>query len=135
MNKVQYRVFIVLFKEYFEGDMSFSDFVAILKINGIEIATTNSWNENGEIILDYDNLDEVPDTIEIRDNSGHLEDYTQSINKNNEPNSDGVIDSGDVEVQTKAPKTDSSNAVNSGSHASNSNTAQSGDSGVAATGE
>ncbi|MEE1117384.1 MAG: hypothetical protein VZQ62_04550 [Methanosphaera sp.] len=116
-----------------EGDMSFADFVAILKLNGIEIATLNSWNENGEIIIDYDNLEEVPDSIEIVDNGGHLEDYSQSINKNNAPDNEGVIDSGDVEVKSKASNTESSNAPStSGSHASSSNAGSSGDSGVAA---
>lgn len=135
MSKVQYRLFIVLYKDYFEGDMSFSDFVAILKLNGIEIASLNSWNENGEIIIDYDNLEDVPDSIEIVDNSGHLEDYSQSINKNNAPDNEGVIDSGDVEVRNKAPKAESSNSPSgSGSQSYGSNTGSSGDSGVAAAG-
>jgi len=59
MSKLQYRLFIVLYADVIEGDMSFADSVAILKLNGIEIATLNSWNENGEIIIDYDNLEEV----------------------------------------------------------------------------
>lgn len=132
ISKVQYRLFIVLYKEYFEGDISFSDFVAILKLNGIEIASLNTWNENGEIIIDYDNLEDVPDSIEIIDNSGHLEDYTQSINKNNAPDSNGVIDSGDVEVKAKASNTQSSNVPSSSGSQASSNAESSGDSGVAA---
>ena len=134
MSKVQYRLYIVLLKEYLEGDISFEDFVVILKLNGIEIATLNDWNENGEIIIDYDNLEDVPDTIEILDNSGQLEDYSQSINKNNAPSSSGEIDSGDIEVQSKSSNAGSSNAAGSGLQSSNSNSQYSGDSGVVADG-
>ena len=121
LSKAKYRLFITLYAEYLEGDMSYSDLVAILKLNGIEIASVSNWDANGQIILEYDDLSEVPDTIEIHDNSGHVGDYSQNINKNNAPSSDGVVDSGDIEVesssQASSPASSSSDAASSASAA------------------
>lgn len=112
LTKEKYILLITLYSEYFSGDMSFSDFVAILKLNGIEIATLNNWDENGEITIEFDNLDEVPDTIEIHDNSNNVQDYTQNINKDNVAGSSGEIDGGDIEVETTSKYHSQSN-VNS----------------------
>ena len=79
--------------------MSYADFVAILKQNGIEIGRVANWDANGQLVLEYDTIEEVPDTIEIHDNAGHVQDYSHSINKNNAPDNDGVIDSGNIEVE------------------------------------
>ena len=105
MSKLKYRIFITLYKEYFNGNMSYSDFVAILKQNGIEIGRSNAWNSNGEIILEYETINDVPDTIELHDNSEHLGDYSQKIDKTKAQDNSGVIDSGDIEVESKAPAT------------------------------
>ena len=111
MTKAQYRLFITLYAEFFEGDISFSDLVAILKLNGIEIDSTNAWDENGVIIIDYDNLEDVPDTIEIHDNSGHIKDSSYSIDKNNAPSSSGEIDSGNIEVESTSDSSSSSSSA------------------------
>ncbi len=58
----------------------------------------------------YDDLSEVPDSIEIQDNSGHFEDYNSNIEKNNAPSESGEIDSGDIEVESKAPSSSSSSS-------------------------
>jgi phosphatidate phosphatase APP1 len=110
MTKAQYRLFITLYAEFFEGDISFSDLVAILKLNGIEIDSTNAWDENGVIIIDYDNLEDVPDTIEIHDNSGHIKDSSYSIDKNYAPSSSGEIDSGNIEVVSTSDSSSSSSS-------------------------
>ena len=119
LSKLQYRLFITLYADFLEGDMDFSDFVAILKLNGIEIARVSNWDENGEIILDYNDLSEVPDTIELHDNSENVQDYVQNIDKNKQPSSSGEIDSGDIEVETTA-NANANGGSNSNNHA-NSN--------------
>ena len=94
--------------------MSYEDFVAILQLNGIEIDRIASWDDNGQLILEYDNLEDVPDTIEIHDKSGHFEDYTGSIDKDNRPDSNGVVDSGDIDVEQKSsPATHSASSPQS----------------------
>ena len=120
MTKAQYILFIQLYAQFLEGDMSFSDFVAILKINGVEIDTTAAWDENGLITLVYDDLSEVPDSIEIQDNSGHYEDYSSNIDKNNAPSSSGEIDSGDIQVESKSPAKSSQSSASSHDSAANS---------------
>ena len=113
MTKEQYKLFINLYGEFLDGDMSFSDFIVVLKLNGIEIASTNSWDENGQITLTYDDINEVPDSIEIRDNSGHFSDYNDNIEKNNAPSSSGEIDKGDINVEQKASSHSASKASDS----------------------
>lgn len=118
LSKPQYRLLITLYQEFLEGDMSYSDFVAILKLNGIEIARVADWNENGELILDYDDLSEVPDTIELHDNSGHVKDFVQDIDKDQMASASGEIDGGDIEVEKVANAgSDSGSNGNANSHA------------------
>ena len=125
LSKAKYKLFITLYAQYFDGEMSFEDFIAILKINGIEVASVSNWNSDGQIVLEYDNLEDVPDSIEIHDNSGHVQDYSNSINKDNAPDNDGVVDSGNIEVQqtSSAHSASSSNSANSVHDGSSSNSA------------
>ncbi|WP_461436109.1 MSCRAMM family protein, partial [Methanosphaera sp.] len=113
MTKEQYILFITLYGELLEGDISFSDFMVVLKLNGIEIASTNAWDENGQITLTYDDISEVPDSIEIQDNSGHFSDYNSDIEKDNAPSSSGEIDSGDINVEQKSSSSSASKASDS----------------------
>ena len=113
MTKEQYILFITLYGELLEGDISFSDFMVVLKLNGIEIASTNAWDENGQITLTYDDISEVPDSIEIQDNSGHFSDYNSDIEKDNAPSSSGEIDSGDINVEQKSSSSSVSKASDS----------------------
>ena len=78
--------------------MSFSDFIAILRENGIQIDESNAWNSNGTLIFDYDVLEDVPDSIELHDNGGHVEDSSDRVEKYNPRSDSGVIDSGEIEV-------------------------------------
>ena len=121
LTKEKYLILITLFSEYFDEDMSFSDFVAILKLNGIEIATVSNWDENGEMVLEFDNFDEVPDTIELHDNSNNVKDYSQNIDKNNAASSSGEIDGGDIEVETTSNYHSNGNANSNTGGSSNSN--------------
>ena len=120
ITKAQYILLITLYGDYLEGDMSFSDLVAVLKLNGIEIASTNEWDENGVISLTYDDLSEVPDSIEIHDESGHVQDYSSNIDKNSQPSSSGEIDGDDIQVESKEPAHSSSSQSASHSSASSS---------------
>jgi hypothetical protein len=113
MTKEQYILFITLYGEFLDGDMSFSDFMVVLKLNGIEIASTNAWDENGQIKLTYDDISEVPDSIEIQDNSGHYSDYNSNIEKDNAPSSSGEIDGDDIKVEQKSSSSSASKAPDS----------------------
>jgi phosphatidate phosphatase APP1 len=133
VTMVKYKLLITLYAEYFTGELSYDDFVAILKINGIEIASVSNWDSNGQIVLEYDNLDDVPDFIEIHDNAGHVQDYSNSINKNNAPDSNGEIDSGYIEVEYSSPthSSSSSNSANSAQGGSSSQASSSNGAGSA----
>jgi hypothetical protein len=94
-----YRLYIYLYKEYMFGNMTFSEFIAILQENGIQIDESNAWNANGTLIFDYDNLEEVPDSIELHDNGGYVEDSRDSVEKYKPRSDSGVIDSGEIVVE------------------------------------
>ena len=80
-------------------NMTYEDFVAILKENGIELEESNNWDSNGTLEFDYGNIDDVPDSIELSDNSNHFKDSSDEIDKEKPVSDSGVIDSGDVEVE------------------------------------
>ena len=95
----EFKLFIFLYNQYFFGNMTYEDFVAILKENGIELEESNNWDSNGTLEFDYDNIDDVPDSIELSDNSNHFKDSSDEIDKEKPVSDSGVIDSGDVEVE------------------------------------
>ena len=99
LSKEKYQLYIYLYSEYFNGTLSYSDFVAILEANGIEITTSNAWDEDGMMVFEYDSIDDVPDSFEIHDNSGHASDFSQNIDKSKANGQSGVIDNGDIEVE------------------------------------
>ena len=97
--KQKFRLFIYLYNQYFFGNMTYEDFVAALKENGIKLDESNNWDSNGTLEFDYDQIEDVPDSIELSDNSDHFEDSSDKIDKNKPVSDSGVIDSGDVEVE------------------------------------
>ena len=99
MSREKYRLYIFLYRKYFFGDMSYSDFIAILKENGIELTSSNGWNSEVVLIFDYYDLEKVPDSIELHDNGGHVKDSSDRVQKYNPKGSSGVIDEGQVEVE------------------------------------
>ncbi len=98
-TKQKYCLFIYLYDQYLFGNMTYSDFIAILKENGIQIDESNNWDSNGTLEFDYDNIKEAPDSLELSDNSGHFEDSGDNIKKDNQASDSGVIDSGEVEME------------------------------------
>jgi hypothetical protein len=97
--KQKFRLFIYLYNQYFFGNMTYEDFVAALKENGIKLDESNNWDSNGTLEFDYDQIEDVPDSIELSDNSDHFEDSSDKIDKDKPVSDSGVIDSGDVEVE------------------------------------
>ena len=96
MFREHYRLFIYLYNEYLYGNMTYSEFVAILQLNGIQIDESNAWDSNGTLIFDYDDLEDVPDSIGLHDNGGHVKDSSDSVEKHKPISNSGVIDSGEV---------------------------------------
>lgn len=92
-------LFIKLYNEFLFGNMTFEDFVAILKENGIKLEESNNWDSNGTLEFDYDKIEDVPDSIELSDNSDHFEDSSDKIDKDKLVSDSGEIDSGEVEVE------------------------------------
>jgi hypothetical protein len=99
MSKQVYRLYIYLYKQYMYGNMSYSDFIAILQEYGIVISEVNNWDENGIISITYDNLDDVPDKIVLKDNNNHVSTSEDTIDKSKYDESSKVIDSGVVEAE------------------------------------
>ena len=99
LSRQKYRLFIYLYNAYFYGDMSYSDFVAILKENGIVLSNNNNWDSNGVITIDYDDIKDVPDSIELHDNKENVPASSDDVEKNNPISSSGVIDEGQVSVE------------------------------------
>ena len=95
----EFKLFIFLYNQFFFGNMTYEDFVAVLKENGIELEESNNWDSNGTLEFDYGNIDDVPDSIELSDNSNHFKDSSDEIDKEKPVSDSGVIDSGDVEVE------------------------------------
>jgi len=99
MTKEQYRLYIFLCQKCFFGNMSYSDFVAILKANGIDPVMSNAWNSSGILTFDYDDLEKVPDSIELHDNGGHVQDSSDNVEKHKPASSSGVIDEGKIKLE------------------------------------
>lgn len=95
----EFKLFIFLYNQFFFGNMTYEDFVAVLKENGIKLDESNNWDSNGTLEFDYDQIEDVPDSIELSDNSDHFEDSSDKIDKDKPVSDSGVIDSGDVEVE------------------------------------
>ena len=99
MTKEQYRLYIFLCQKCFFGNMSYADFVAILKANGIDPVISNAWNSSGILTFDYDDLEKVPDSIELHDNGGHVQDSSDNVEKHKPASSSGVIDEGKIKLE------------------------------------
>ena len=99
MSREKYRLFIFLCQKCFFGNMSYADFVAILKANGIDPVMSNAWNSSGFLTFDYDDLEKVPDSIELHDNGGHVQDSSDNVEKYKAPSSSGVIDEGKIKLE------------------------------------
>jgi len=96
MFREHYRLFIYLYNQYLYGNMTYSEFVALLQLNGIQIDESNAWDSNGTLIFDYDDLEDVPDSIGLHDNGGHVKDSSDRVEKYKPISNSGVIDSGEV---------------------------------------
>ena len=79
--------------------MTFSDFIILLKENGIQIDESNNWDSDGTLEFEYDDIKEVPDSMELSDSNNHFEDSGDNIEKDKPASDSGVIDSGEVEVE------------------------------------
>lgn len=95
----EFKLFIFLYNQFFFGNMTYEDFVAVLKENGIELEESNNWDSNGTLEFDYDKIEDVPDSIELSDKGNHFEDSSDKIDKDKPASDSGVIDSGEVEVE------------------------------------
>ena len=95
----EFKLFIFLYNQFFFGNMTYEDFVAILKENGIKLEESNNWDSNGTLEFDYDKIEDVPDSIELSDKGNHFEDSSDKIDKDKPASDSGEIDSGEVEVE------------------------------------
>lgn len=93
----KYHLYIYLYEEYILGHMSYQDFLAALEHEGIDIIHHHThWDENGVLVVDYETLDDVPHTINLKDSQGHIEDSNAKIDKSGANSKDHIIDSGEV---------------------------------------
>jgi hypothetical protein len=119
------------------GNMSYEDFVAILKENGISVVKGN-WKD-GKIIVEYDDLDDVPEEITLHNKKGDVPDTSSKVDKSkaidnydvidsSEEVTEKVVDSGEVDTSKAVDSTnsDSSKEIDSG----NTNTPNSQDNGI-----
>jgi predicted outer membrane repeat protein len=110
----KYRLYIYLYSEFMNGSMSYNDFEAILKVNNIKITKSN-W-KNGVIIVDYDDISDVPDIITLHDKKGRVPNSSSKVNKTKAKNSDNVVDSSEIassktkDTKSKLDNTKSNNA-------------------------
>lgn len=110
----KYRLYIYLYSEFMNGSMSYDDFEAILKVNNIKI-TKSDW-KNGVIIVDYDDISDVPDIITLHDKKGRVPNSSSKVNKTKAKNSDNVVDSSEIvssktkDTKSKLDNTKSNNA-------------------------
>ena len=51
------------------------------------------------LVFEYDSIEDVPDSFDIHDNSGHTSDSSQNIDKSKDTGKSGVVDSGNIEVE------------------------------------
>ena len=133
----KYRLVIYLYSKYMSGNMSYDDFVAILKANGINVVKGN-WKD-GKIIVEYDDLDDVPEEITLHNKKGDVPDSSSKVNKSkakdnfdvidsSEEVTEKVVDSGEVDTSKAVDSNvaDTSNEIDSG----NTNTPSSQDAGI-----
>jgi len=88
---LKYRLFIYLYKSYFFGNMTYSDFIAAMQQAGITIEQFNNWNNEGVITIDYDNIDGVPDSIELSNTKGDIPTSSDTIDKSGSSGHDGMM--------------------------------------------
>ena len=59
-------------------------FCEFSKANGIDpviMSNIAAWNSSGILTFDYDDLEKVPDFIELHDNGGHVQDSRDNVEK------------------------------------------------------
>ena len=119
ISKEAYRLYIVLYSEYLKGDLSYADFIVLLEKEGFDTTILN-FNADGTITIDYDSIDDVPDTITVKYKNSDIESSSDNIDTSNPDNYDApVIDAGEVEAH--APSTSQSSSQVSAQFNSNSN--------------
>ena len=92
-----YRLYIYLLTEYMDGNLTYEQFIALLDANDIRY-----FDENGTIIIDYENLEDVPEEITVEDTEDIIQSSSDNVDVTNpDKHSEPVIDSGRVEVEAK----------------------------------
>ena len=99
--RVKYRLFVYLYRAYFFGNMTYSDFIAAMQQAGITMEQYNNWNSEGVLTVDYDSIDEVPDSIQLSNSKGDVPTSSDTVDKSGSSGHDGVMDSGEVEVEVE----------------------------------
>ena len=97
VNTYKYRLYVSLYKEYMSGNITYDDFVAILEANNIKV-TRDDWDDNGVISIEYDDMDDVPDTVTLHNKKGNIPDSKVKIDKTKTKNNK-VVDSKEVKVE------------------------------------
>lgn len=108
--------------------MSFADFIAALEHEGINIFKHHThWDENGILVVDYEDIDDVHHTINLVNQEGHVENSSAQIDKSGSNSNGHIIDSGEVhtEVNTDHEHYRSQSNSNSGSSSSSSGSSSS----------
>ena len=125
-TKYLYRLYIQLYNEYLSGKISFADFIVILSKEGLDPEIVH-FNENGTITIDYEDLEDVPDSITVEYKNDDIPSTSDDINTTNPDNYDKpVIDAGEVKVPSS---TQHSNNGDSSSNVASINSASSSSSG------
>lgn len=124
--KYLYRLYINLYNQYLDGKISFEDFIVILQKEGLDPTILN-FNEDGSITIDYESLEDVPDSITVKYKNDDIPSTSDKIDVSNpDGNEAPVIDSGKVEVKTESSSSSSDNARSSSSnHAPSSSSSNS----------
>lgn len=81
--------------------MTYSDFIAAMQQAGITMEQYNNWNSEGVLTVDYDSIDEVPDSIQLSNSKGDVPTSSDTVDKSGSSGHDGVMDSGEVEVEVE----------------------------------
>lgn len=106
----KYRLYIYLYSKYMNGSMSYNDFVAILKENNIKVSKSN-WDKNGVLVIDYNDIKDVPDTITLHNKKGDVPDSTSKVNKTKAKKSKNTISEDEVDKKADYAKSTNTEGV------------------------
>ena len=87
--------------------MSFADFIAALEHYGIDVIHHHThWDENGILVIDYEDIEDVPEVIKLQNSEGHVHDSQAIIDKSGSNSNGHIIDSGEVEAEVNTEHED-----------------------------